>query len=112
MSTQSSRSRLTALGCAVLTGSLWLPAVASAQSADRLSPILNAGRAAAARQANTMKERAAAQAAPTPPTSSTDLRSKSFFKSRAGVATLLIFGGGVAYALYSSSNDRIRSEGR
>lgn len=112
MSTQSNRSRLTALGCAVLTGGLWLPGVAAAQSADRPSPILDAGRAAAARQAHAMKEGAAAQAPQTPPSSSTDLRSKSFFKSRAGVATLLIFGGGVGYALYSASNDRIRSEGR
>lgn len=112
MSTQFTRSRLTALVCAVLTGSLWLPTVASAQSADRPSPILDAGRAAAARQAPMMTERAAAQAPQPPPTSSTDLRSKSFFKSRAGVATLLIFGGGVGYALYSASNDRIRSTGR
>ena len=42
----------------------------------------------------------------------TNLREGSFFKSKAGVATLVIFGGGVAYAVYSSRNDRIRSTGR
>lgn len=109
MSTQSSRSRLTALGCMVLTAGLLLPANAFAQSAARPTPVLDAARAAASREAGLMKERRAAQTTPAP---TTDLRSGSFFKSKAGIATLIIFGGGVAYAIYSSSNDRIRSEGR
>lgn len=109
MSTQSSRSRLTALGCMVLAGGLLLPANAFAQSAARPTPILEAARAAVSRDARLMKERSAAQA-PAAPT--TDLRSGSFFQSKAGVATLLLFAGGVAYAVYSSSNDRIRSTGR
>jgi len=107
MSTQSSRSRLTALGCTVLAGSLWLPSVASAQTADRPTPILTAARAAAARSAGAMKQQAGQPGATT-----TDLREGSFFKSKAGVVTLLVFGAGVAYAIYSSSNDRIRSTGR
>jgi hypothetical protein len=56
-----------------------------------------------------MKERQGGQSNPTP---QTDLRAGSFFKTPAGIATLVIFGAGVGYALYSSSNDRIRSEGR
>jgi hypothetical protein len=56
-----------------------------------------------------MKERRAAQAPATP---TTDLRSGSFFKTKAGVATLVIFAAGVGYAVYSSNNDRIRSTGR
>lgn len=109
MSTQSSRSRLTALGCMVLAGGLLLPANAFAQSAARSTPILEAARAAASREARLMKERRAAQA-PAAPT--TDLRSGSFFKSKAGVATLVIVAVGTGYALYSASNDRIKSAGR
>lgn len=56
-----------------------------------------------------MKERRTAQAPQTP---QTDLQSKSFFKTAAGIATLVIFGAGVGYAVYSSSEDRIRSTGR
>jgi|SRR5688500_2498455 len=44
--------------------------------------------------------------------SNQNLESGSFFKTPAGVAVLAAFGAGVAYALYSSSNDRIRSSGR
>jgi hypothetical protein len=55
------------------------------------------------------KERRAAQA---PATVTTDLRSGSFFKSKAGIAALLIIGAGTAYAIYSASNDRIKSSGR
>lgn len=111
MSTQSSRSRVTALGCMVLAGGLLLPANAFAQSAARPTPILEAARAAVSRDARLMKERSAAQTADTP-APGTDLRSGSFLKSKAGIVTMLVFGTGVAYAVYSSSNDRIRSTGR
>jgi len=92
----------------VLAGGLLVPSGVSAEPAVRPTPLLDAARAAAARTAP-MKERRAAQppAAPT-----TDLRSGSFFKSAAGVATLIIVGAGTAYALYSASNDRIKSPGR
>ncbi len=39
----------------------------------------------------------------------TDLGSSSFFKSPAGIITLVVVGAGVGYALYSTSNDRIKS---
>jgi hypothetical protein len=40
------------------------------------------------------------------------LESGSFFRTPAGAAVLVAFGVGLGYALYSSSNDRIRSSGR
>lgn len=58
-----------------------------------------------------MRERRAAQT-PQQGSTTTDLKSTSFLKSAAGIATLVIFGAGVAYAVYSSSNDRIKSPGR
>jgi len=39
----------------------------------------------------------------------TDLGSKSFFKTPAGVITLIALGAGVGYALYSTSHDRVKS---
>jgi len=39
----------------------------------------------------------------------TDLGSKSFFKSPAGIVTLILVGVGTGVALYSTSNDRIKS---
>jgi hypothetical protein len=110
MPRQFNPSQLIALGCVVLAAGLLLPPRAFAEPLARPTPLLDAAvRAAAAREAGPMRERRAAQAPAAP---SADLRSGSFFKSKAGVATLVIFGAGVGYALYSSSNDRIRSTGR
>ena len=39
----------------------------------------------------------------------TDLGSSSFFKSPPGIITLIAVGAGLGYALYSTSNDRIKS---
>lgn len=110
MPRQSRCSRLTGLGCAVLTASLVLPAGAFAEPSTSRTPLQDAARRAVVRDATAglMKERRAEQAA----APKADLRSKSFFKTPAGLATLVIFGAGVGYAVYSSSNDRIRSEGR
>lgn len=102
-------SRLIALGCVVLAGGLLLPPRAFAEPLATPTPLLDAVRVAAAREAGTMRERRAAQ---TPAAPSTDLRSAKFLKSKLGVATLVLFGAGVGYALYSASNDRIRSTGR
>ena len=107
----SSCSRLTALGCVVLAAGLLLPPEAFAQTTSPHTPLLNSARAAA-RRSGAMKERGTAQGAQAPQTPSTDLRSGSFFKSPAGIVTMIVFVAGVGYALYSSSNDRIRSEGR
>ena len=108
MPRQSNCSRLIALGCVALTLGL-LPARAFAEPAARPVSLLESARVAAMREAGAMKERRASQ---DQSASSTDLRSGSFFKTKAGVATLVILGAGVGYAIYSSSNDRIRSTGR
>ena len=42
----------------------------------------------------------------------TDLGSKSYFKTTAGVITLVLVGAGIGYALYSTSNDRVKSPAR
>jgi hypothetical protein len=38
-----------------------------------------------------------------------DTSSGGFFRSKAGVVTLVLLGVGTGYALYSTSNDRVRS---
>jgi hypothetical protein len=66
----------------------------------------------AARQAPALTAVRSAQPQPPPPGAGTDLESGSFFKSKMGVAVIAAFGAGVGYALYSASNDRIKSPGR
>ncbi len=102
-------SRLVALGCVLLAGGLLLPPRAYADSPTLRVSLVDSARLAAVREAGVMKERRPVQ---TPPADRTNLRSGSFFKSPAGIATLAIFGAGVGYAFYSSRNDRIRSTGR
>jgi len=50
-----------------------------------------------------------AVAAQDPGQPKTDLESKSFFKSPAGIIALVLVGVGTGVALYSTSNDRIKS---
>lgn len=107
MPRQSTCSRLIALGCVALTLGL-LPARAFADSTPGPTSLLQSARAAVIREAGAMKERRAQ--APANP--STDLRSGSFFKTKAGIAALIVVGAGTAYAIYSASNDRIKSPGR
>lgn len=109
MSSHSISSRLAAVGCAVLAGGLMLPPLASAEPSTKHATFLDSARAVTAREAGAKLERRAIQAAPAP---KTDLRSGSFFKSPVGILAIVAFGAGVGYAVYSSSNDRIRSEGR
>ena len=112
MATECNCTKLVALGSVVLAAGLLLPPQAYAEPKTPRTSIVEAARLAVVREAGTMRERHAAQTPAAPAAPSTDLRSGSFFKSKAGVLTLVIFGAGVGYALYSSSNDRIRSEGR
>lgn len=110
MPRQCNCSRLTALACVGLAAGLLLPpGVYAEPNTPRLS-LVESARLAAAREAGAMKERGATQAPPT--TTTTNLRSGGFFKTPAGIATLVIFGAGVSYALYSANNDRIKSAGR
>ena len=85
------------------------PALAAANPLTRRTPLVDAARAAATREAPPMKERQAPVGPREPAHRPAD---GSFFKTPAGIATLVIFGAGVGYALYSSKDDRIRSEGR
>lgn len=109
MPTQSIRSRLTTLGCVALTSGMLSPALAAANPLERRTPLVDAARAATNRETAALKERQP-QSAPENPR--TDLRTRSFLKTPAGIATLIIFGVGVGYALYSASDDRIKSAGR
>lgn len=47
-----------------------------------------------------------------PSAGASQLESRSFFKTRLGVAVIAIVGAGTAYAIYSASNDRIHSATR
>jgi hypothetical protein len=42
----------------------------------------------------------------------TDLGSKSFFRTPGGIITLVALGAGVGFALYSTSHDRVKSPAR
>ena len=67
-------------------------------------------KAAAVESAKMTKARASsAIAAQDPGQPKTDLESKSFFKSPAGIIALVLVGVGTGVALYSTSNDRIKS---
>jgi hypothetical protein len=99
--------RGTALGCAVLVGSLLSPDLAAADPPARPVSIRESARAVAERRAAELKARQTQSQAPAP-----ELESGSFFKSPIGIAVLATFGIGVGYALYSASNDRITSPGR
>ena len=67
-------------------------------------------KAAVAESAKMGKARASSSvAAQDPGQPRTDLGSKSFFKKPAGIVALILVGVGTGYALYSTSNDRIKS---
>lgn len=113
MSARSLSTRLTALGCVVLAASLLVPPSAAADPAPPPRPsITDTGKALVVRHAAAFTETRAAQPQSPPSGGSTKLESGSFFKSGPGIAVLAAFGAGVGYALYSASNDRIKSPGR
>ena len=112
--------RSVALVCAfavstVLPGSVW--------AADRESPTTTASLRTSAQRAAVVESHRLEQTRPrvvqnassqpqTPASGEAELSRGSFFKRPVGIAVLAAFGVGVGYALYSSRNDRIRSEGR
>jgi hypothetical protein len=70
-------------------------------------------KAAVMESAKMTKARASSSvAAQDPGQPKTDLGSKSFFKSPAGIVVLVLVGVGTGYAMYSTSNDRISSPAR
>jgi drug/metabolite transporter (DMT)-like permease len=110
---RSRTTRVTALGCVVLVGSLLVPGTSAADPVAPPRPTIAAtGAAIAARHVAAFSEARVAQPQTPPAATQPDLQSGSFFKTKAGVAVLAAFGAGVGYALYSVSNDRIKSPGR
>lgn len=103
--------RWTALGSMALVASLLFTGQAAAEPSVPTSSVLQTGRAVVTRQAVTLKAPQAPKASAAAATQS-NLESKSFFKTKAGAATLILFGAGVGYAVYSSSNDRVRGANR
>jgi hypothetical protein len=75
------------------------------------SPVLKASilKAVAAESLVAAKAPVARAAQSAAGSSSTDLSSRAFFKSKAGIITLLFVGTGVGFALYSTSHDRVKS---
>ena len=102
--------RCAAIGGIALVAGALLPGTAAAEPTP-VPSLLQAGRAVVARQAASAPRAAATQQGQSTPDRS-QLESKAFFKSKAGAAVLVLFGAGVGYAVYSSSNDRIRGSGR
>src|SRR5687768_1112229 len=122
MSTSRSRvSILRSVVCALVIGLMFGPAAASAAekapptsatplrvSLDRVA-VKESHRLikdAPDKSAKTVREQSGTQSV------DPKLESGSFFRTPAGAAVLVAFGAGLGYALYSSSNDRIRSSGR
>lgn len=102
--------RCAAVGCIALVAGALLPGSAAAEPTP-VPSLLQTGRSIVARQAVSAPPAAAQQQGQSTPDRSS-LESKAFFKSKAGAAVLVLFGAGVGYAVYSSSNDRIRGIGR
>ena len=90
---------------------VWAAEPGPAVTLDRPAPLRDAVRRVAAEQGHRLEPKAARQAQ-APSSGETDLRSGSFFRRPVGIAVLAAFGVGVGYAVYSASNDRIRSSGR
>jgi hypothetical protein len=112
-------SRAVATLCALTIGSSLIPTRVWADTtprSDQPSPIrASVQRVATAhdRLEKQKVDRSAAVAAQSQQSGeSAALESGSFFKTPVGIAVLAAFGAGVGYALYSASNDRIRSSGR
>jgi hypothetical protein len=114
-------SRVVAMLCAFAVGSVSIPTRAWADTTPQPSPptsIHAAVKRAAAdhyrleQKKQDRSSQTAASQSQTPAEGAQALQSGSFFKSSVGIAVLAAFGAGVGYALYSASNDRIRSSGR
>ncbi len=110
-----------AVGLSCLPTTVWAnePPSSATSTTERLTPLRVSAERAAALEVHRLQ-----QAKPGPvvrnteveaqaqTSGSSELQSGSFFKRPVGIAVLAVFGVGVSYALYSSSNDRIRSSGR
>lgn len=100
-----------ALTLNLVPATVWAAEPGRPVTVDRRAPLRDAVRRAAADPSHRLEPNAARQAQ-APSSGDTDLRSGSFFRRPVGIAVLAAFGVGVGYAVYSASNDRIRSSGR
>lgn len=89
-----------------------LPALAGAPSETPPAPIKASIQKAVALQIVTLAKAPEARATQAGGGTTTDLGSSSFFKTKAGVVTLVLAAAGVGYALYSTSQDRVKSPAR
>ncbi len=99
--------RVLVLAAAVVAAPL--PALAGD---NEVAPTKTVGLAAAAEKAvakTTLAPQPSARYAQAQDSPRTDLGSSSFFKTKAGIITLVAVGAGLGYALYSTSNDRVKS---
>jgi hypothetical protein len=108
-----------AVSFSLVPATLWAGERASPTSRDRPTPLLASVRRAAALESHRLQQpqrgdvtRNAEGQSQTSSSGASELQSGSFFRTPVGLAVLAAFGVGVGYALYSSSNDRIRSSGR
>jgi hypothetical protein len=85
-----------------------MPALAGETPANTPGPIQASIQKAVASQVVVLTKAPAARADQASGTT-TDLGSKSFFKSKAGIVTLIVVGVGVGATLYSTSHDRVKS---
>ena len=100
------RPLLRVLVLALAVAAAPLPALAGETTAAPPSPIKTSIQKIVASRVVTVAKVPAAQANQA---SGTDLGSPSFFKSKAGLVALVVTAAGVGFALYSTSNDRIKS---
>jgi len=104
-----------AISCMLVPTHAWAEDRGSSSSSNPTTLRTSVDRAAVAESQRLARQHARHNAnaqtqAPSPGES--ELASGSFFKKPVGIAVLAALGAGVGYALYSTSNDRIRSTGR
>lgn len=98
---------------AVSLASLPVTALASERGPTPATPSVRASvERIAAAETDRLVKLTKTEQTPSGQTGNARLERGSFFKSPIGIAVIAAFGVGLGYALYSSSNDRIRSEGR
>lgn len=112
---QWARSSLRVFVLAAAVAAAPLPALAGDSSSLPGGPSPGAGLAASGARfvvAELARPTARAEQARLAVAPQTDLGSPSFFKTPAGIITLVAIAAGVSYALYSTSHDRIKSPAR
>ena len=109
------RSALRVVALAAAVAAAPLPALAGNTNRSPGGPSPRAGLAASGARlvaAELARPAARAEQSRLAVAPQTDLGSPSFFKTPAGIVTLVVVAAGVSYALYSTSHDRIKSPAR